>query len=138
MVYQIPGTQFVTVLMINEKGEQVKRNVKVSEADLSRENTLIDMIVRENSQFKNDNDVIDLRRKSLIFDKKNPFAGLNAGLSSSLLSATSEGQASSPPSHGTKQNLNRFSGHPAQTPKLGGGFFVEVDNINNNSFEGLD
>jgi hypothetical protein len=73
-VYQIPGTQYVTIMMTNEQGVLTKRNVKITDTDFSRENTLIDAIARENSMFKADNDVIDLRRKSLIFDKKNPFA----------------------------------------------------------------
>ena len=51
-VYQIPGTQFVTILMTNDKGELVKRNVKLHEGDLSRDNTMIDAIARDNSLFK--------------------------------------------------------------------------------------
>ena len=50
----------------NEKGEMVKRNVKITESDMVRD-TFIDSVMRDNSLFKPDNEIIDLRRKYLIY-----------------------------------------------------------------------
>ena len=73
-VFLIPGTQFVTIQMPNEKGEVIKRNVKLTETEFSRD-TLIESVTRDNSLFRPDNDIIELRRQSLIFGKQNIFGG---------------------------------------------------------------
>lgn len=60
--------------MPNDKGEIIKKNVKLTETDLPRD-TLIESVMRDNSLFKPDNDIIDLRRKSLIYGQPNIFGG---------------------------------------------------------------
>jgi hypothetical protein len=131
------GANFITLMLPDAEGRMIKQQVKITPSDASvlQDNSILDTSQNDNSFMGDDGDVVDLRRKSILFSqspvvmkenadkqkkKKKKAAPSNdnifrTGASSFQSAGSGENESSSPPSHG----FSGFRQQSAETPRLG-------------------